>query len=344
MVIGRLMAVVLGCATMAAAAQAQDFQVVNTASLAAVPVDEIKPRTVIFNDHRHDALFERGSGFIKFEDWAREMPVQKQFLSLYPAYTEAVTTKAVDGTLKTYKDRLHMYIAEARFLLSKPPASLNLARYATLPFIESIDPSIKHRLIVASEATLLKDERNAANRNPEREWCQGTSVAICIRSRYQLEGKIPMGIALANKLREGERRLQPYVEFESEVRLLAPAEIDEPGLMALTGISTPVAAVLEQNIFAVNQIIRFGKFLAVVQPRPDHSGQTVTTVMIALAVASTTLEMKKNYEDVPVLRNMVPSQVLLGNSSFNTGKSMSAGLPVYARNRIKAIAENLERN
>ena len=56
------------------------------------------------------------------------------------------------------------------------------------------------------------------------------------------------------------------------------------------------------------------------------------------------LTLKKNYEDVPVLRNLVPSQVLLGNSSFNTGNSLSAGLPAYARNRIKAIAENLDKN
>ncbi len=37
--------------------------------------------------------------------------------------------------------------------------------------------------------------------------------------------------------------------------------------------------------------------------------------------------------------NLVPSQVLLGNSSFNTGNSISAGLPSYVRNRIKSIAE-----
>jgi hypothetical protein len=30
-------------------------------------------------------------------------------------------------------------------------------------------------------------------------------------------------------------------------------------------------------------------------------------------------------------------------SSFNTGNSLSAGLPVYVRNRIKTIAAALER-
>jgi hypothetical protein len=272
------------------------------------------------------------------------LPAQKQFLNLYPGFVEVMTTRTVDGQAKTYKDRMHMYIAEARFLLNKPASAIDLGKYTTLPFIESIDPSIKHKLIKSSETALLNEERNHGNKNPDRAWCEGKSVAICIQSKYQLEGKIPMGIALANKLRESERRLQPFVEFESELRLLSREEVDEPGLQKLTGVNTPVAAVLEQSIFAVNQIIRFGKFIAITQPQPGNPNNTVTTVMISIAVGSTTLEMKKNYEDVPVLRNLVPSQVLLGNSSFNTGNSLSAGLPAYARNRIKAIAEQLEKN
>jgi hypothetical protein len=104
-----------------------------------------------------------------------------------------------------------------------------------------------------------------------------------------------------------------------------------------------VAGVLEQNMFYVNQVMRFGKLLAVFQPNPADANSTIATVMIALAVSSSTLEQKKKYQSVPVLRNLVPSQVLLGNSSFNTGNSISAGLPSYVRNRIKAIAEILDR-
>ena len=336
-------ALLVGSAVLACGAQAQEFQVVKAKSLASVPVDQLKPKTVIFDDHREDELFERGTGFVKFEDWAKALPVQKQFLGLYPNYAEAMTTKSVDGQAKTYKDRLHMYVAEARFLLQKPPGSLNLSRYTTLPFIESIDPSIKHQVIKPSETALLNEERNHGNKNPDRAWCEGKSVAICIQSKYQLEGKIPMGIALANKLRDSEKRLSNYVEFESELRLLGPADIDEPGLRKLTGIDAPVTAVLEQNIFAVNQIMRFGKFIAVIQPNPAQPGTSVATSMISLAVSATTLETKKSYESVPVLRNLVPSQVLLGNSSFNTGTSISSGLPNYSRNRIKAIAEVLDK-
>jgi hypothetical protein len=64
----------------------------------------------------------------------------------------------------------------------------------------------------------------------------------------------------------------------------------------------------------------------------------VATVFVALAVETDVLEKKKEYEKVPVLRNLVPAQVLMGQSSFNTGNSISAGLPEYARNRIRAVA------
>jgi hypothetical protein len=55
------------------------------------------------------------------------------------------------------------------------------------------------------------------------------------------------------------------------------------------------------------------------------------------------LAKKKEFVKVPVLRNLVPAQVLAGKSSFNSGSSISAGLPVYARNEVKAIAAILER-
>jgi hypothetical protein len=44
-----------------------------------------------------------------------------------------------------------------------------------------------------------------------------------------------------------------------------------------------------------------------------------------------------------MLRNLVPAQLLMGKSSFNSGDSLSAGLPRYARSRIKAIADMMER-
>jgi hypothetical protein len=125
--------------------------------------------------------------------------------------------------------------------------------------------------------------------------------------------------------------------------VVPPAEIDDAGYRKLTGIDAPVAGALEQNIVHVNQVMQFGKFLAIFQPRPDDPGQTVVTAFMVLGVDSDLFEKKKEYAEVPVLRNLIPAQVISGNSTFNTGNSISAGLPNYARNRLKAIAEIIEK-
>ena len=59
---------------------------------------------------------------------------------------------------------------------------------------------------------------------------------------------------------------------------------------------------------------------------------------MVLAIPESVLHKKKDLEKVPVLRNLVPAQVLMGQSSFNSGNSISAGLPKYARNEIRTIA------
>jgi hypothetical protein len=335
-------AALLMLATPTAFARADDFQIVKVASVAGSGVDQLKPKTIFFNDHRLDEKSDKGA-FMHFEEWTRTKPIQRKFLNLFPNFAEGMVHKVIDGTRKEVKDELQMYITEARFMLSRPAGSIDLKAYAKLPFIESIDPAIKHTLIQPSDVSVLKDERSANNKNPDRPWCEGTGVTICVRSHYKLEGKLPIGVALANKLRDSERKVSDTIEFESELRLLSASDVDEADLKKLTGVDTPVAGVLEQNMFYVNQVIRFGKLLAVFQPNPADANSTISTVMIALAVSSSTLDLKKKYQSVPVLRNLVPSQVLLGNSSFNTGNSISSGLPNYVRNRIKAIAGILDR-
>ena len=155
-------------------------------------------------------------------------------------------------------------------------------------------------------------------------------------------GRLPTGIQLANRIREGSRRISDTLEFDSEVTVVSPAEINELGLTRLTRLETPAAGALEQSIFYVNQVMQFGKLLAVFQAHPDDANETVVSVFTALAIESSLLGKQKQYAKVPVLRNLVPAQVLAGKSSFNSGRSLSAGLPIYARNQIKAIAGLLE--
>jgi len=340
----RWAAVLLGALLWARTAEAQEFTVTTVPAALKVPLDQLKPNTIIFSDHRDDEGSENIGGFITFDDWSRLRPLQKHFLSLYPEFTEGMTTRTSEGMTATTKEKLDLYTAEARFIVSKPASSIDLKRYATLAFLEKMDPQVKHQIIAPNEIKILNDERNANNRNPKREWCQGEYVLLCLRSRYRFEGKIPMGIALANKLRDADRKLDDFIEFENELRVLPPEALDEAAVRNLTGIDSPVTAMLEQSIFAINEVMHFGKFIAVIQAHPKDPEKTVATGMLVLAVSARTLDMKRKYEDVPVLRNLVPAQVLLGNSSFNTGNSISAGLPVYAHNRIKGIAEVLSRD
>jgi hypothetical protein len=326
---------VLGVLVLAGSfASAGEFRLAEVRSLGAA--GQPAPQSIAFTDHQEDSVADPGTGLISFEDWARAMPVQKQFLNLYPAFIEPTVNVTQDGVTKPAKEKLHMYVAEARFVLAKPAQTIDLSRYATIPVLERIDPAIKEQVISAADAA------NDPNKNPNRPWCEAKPKVICLSSRYNLEGKLPTGIRLANQLVDSKKKIAEYLEFHSELRILAAADLDQAGLAKLTGINAPVVSAIEQNIFHVNQVMQFGKFLAVLQPDPTNPDRTIATTFIALAIKSRVLENKKKYENVPVLRNLVPSQVLMGKSSFNTGTSISAGLPSYARNRIKAIAGLLD--
>jgi hypothetical protein len=322
------------------AASAQDFQMQEIANLPPLAAGALAPRTIMFTDHRKDELVDPATGLIRFADWERAKPQQKQLLSLFPAFEEPTLP---DSTGKARKRRLHVYVAEARFALAKPAASIDLSKMITLAMIEQLDPSIKHRLITAADVIPNKDAKSP-NRNAKRQWCESSGPLICIQSQYKLEGRLPTGIMLVNKIRESQhKRIADFMEFQSELRLVPGAEIDQALFAKATGVDAPIAGAIEQNIFYVNQIMQFGKFLAVLQPDPADAKKSVATAFIALAVDSELFEKKKELESVPILRNLVPAQVLAGNSSFNTGNSISAGLPKYSRNRVKAVAAVLEK-
>jgi hypothetical protein len=337
-------AVALGIALAVSAsiARAQEFKLEEVAAADMVPPAQIKPRTIAFSDHRNDPLIDPGTGLIKFTEWERAKPIQKQMLSLYPTFEEPTWKTGTGSNSKTRKLRLHMYVAETRFIVSRPPAAIDLSRYATLGFVERVDPAIKSRAISSADVVTAREFGPPVNRRPDREWCDGKGKSVCLQSRYKLEGKLPIGIMLLNKIRDSEKKIADFVDFQSELRVVDATDFDEAAMKTLTNVDAPVAGVLEQTVFYANQILQFGRFVAVFQRHPTDAEKTVVSAFVAVGVDSDLLEKKKEYEKVPVLRNLVPAQVLSGNSSFNTGGSISAGLPVYARNRVQAIANLLE--
>jgi hypothetical protein len=323
------------------AASAEDFRIEDAGSPPNLDVARLKPRTIAFSDGAGSAAGV--ANLIAFADWTRMLPAQKKFLSLFPAYSEPTVTKAAspDAPAGPVLEKLNMYVAQARFILDRPPGAFNLARYVTLPFLEKIDPAIKHKLIAATDVSPLTDVQGTGNANPDRKWCTGRATLICIASSYKLEGKIPLGVMLVNKLRDTVKKVPDHMDFEGELSALSAADLDQAGLKELTALDTPVAGILEQNIFYVNQIMKFGKLLAVFQGHPTDADKTVVTAYMVLAIDESVLDKKRDFEKVPVLHNLVPAQVLMGQSSFNSGDSISAGLPKYARNEIRTIANLL---
>lgn len=340
----RLAHMIIPMAALAVAsyAQAQEAKISEVASVADVNVAQLKPNAIIFSDHRKDELVDPATGLIRFEDWARAYPLQKQMLSLYPGYSEPKVNANVDGMTKSYVQKLSMYVVEARFVMSKAPEAIDLAGYVTIPFLSKIDAAIKHQPITAADVIPANNPDFAYNKRPDRPWCEASEQTLCIQSRYKLEGKLPTGIYLVNQLTEGKKHAD-FLEFQSELRVIPQKDINQDDLKKLTGLDSPVIGVLEQNIFYVNQVMDFGKFIAVLQQHPTNKNQTIATTYMALAIKTKVLDRKKDFERVPVLRNLVPGQLLMGNSSFNTGTSLSAGLPSYTRNQIQAIAGIMSR-
>ena len=326
--------------------QVQDFRINDVSSAGQADVTRLTSNVIEFSDRTTAGGIDSATALMPFAAWASSHPTEKKFLALFPSYVEPVIdSDAADGadkaTEKPYTEKLYMYVAQARFVLAKAPAAIDLSRYVTLPFLEKIDPAIKQKLIFAADATAFKDKAGTGNDNPDRKWCTGRATSICIQSTYKFEGRIPIGIKLVNQLRDS-KKVVDHIDFRSELAVLAPSDLDQVGLQELAGLDTPVTAVLEQNIFYVNQIMKFGKFFAVLQAHPGDAGKTVVTAFVALAIKASVLDQKRSFENVPVLRNLVPAQVLMGRSSFNSGSSISAGLPKYARNEIKTVATLLQ--
>ncbi len=324
---------VLVCAAVLSAcglAQADDYKLEQVPSLASVPVETLKPRTIVFAEQRAEKATDAANELVPFDEWTRKLPLQYRFLSLFPEFKEPASVK------------LSMYVAEARFRMAKPAQAFDLARYASLAFLEKLDPAIKHHAIKAVDAIPNK-ESSAQNRPSGRKWCE--DAAGCFQSHYKFEGRIPAGILLVNKLRdEAKRPIPDFIEFQSEIRLRSPNDQQLTELSALTAINAPVTGAFEQSIFWVNQVIHSGKILAVVQQHPAEHNASVVTLYLALAIRSDILTKQRDFLNAPILRNLVPAQLLMGRSSFNSGQSISAGLPQFARGRIKAIAAMIEQD
>jgi hypothetical protein len=103
-----LAAALVGTLAASVCASAQDFQMQEVSALPPL-AGPLAPRVIVFTDHRNDELVDPATGLIRFADWERSRPQQKQLLTLFPSFEEA----ALGGT-----DSVGNPIAIVRFISS----------------------------------------------------------------------------------------------------------------------------------------------------------------------------------------------------------------------------------
>ena len=151
-----LIAFLLGLAAVFSSAHAQEFRIEEVAAVGALPIAQLKPKTIAFADQPPEELVDASTGFMRFEDWARAQPTQKQFQSLSQLWRAERRCRGGWGQEALPREAPHVCGASP-LCAGAGAGSLDLARVAKLPFVEQIDPAIKHRLITAGDVAGQKD-------------------------------------------------------------------------------------------------------------------------------------------------------------------------------------------
>ena len=93
-------------ASYATKVEAQEFRIEEALSVPGLSVAKLKPKTIAFIDRPGDELIDPDAGLMRFEDWMRARPLQKQFLSPYPSYHEPNVEITDDAVRTRVKEKL----------------------------------------------------------------------------------------------------------------------------------------------------------------------------------------------------------------------------------------------
>ena len=232
----------------------------------------LKPKTIVFSDHRDDKLADAGNGPDPVRGLGRERPVQKQFLSLFPGLHGADHQGLGSRHPQIlYRKAPHVRGGGALPDRARRQAPIDLARYHPHRRAGKDRPGDQapaHH--GGSGGAPGRIPQSAHNRHPGPALVRGAGEPVHrvpLSARGQAAGRHPP----RQQAGGGGKKISEFMEFQTEIRVLPPEEIDQAGLAKLTGVETPVAGVLEQTIFNVNQVMQFGKLLAVLQEHPCRS-------------------------------------------------------------------------
>lgn len=312
---------------------------------AQLPAGQLNDSQIVFN-----------RSVIPFADWAKQLPVEKNFLSLYPNYQEPRVLYKKDAVVKERFEPLMIFIVRAKAVINRSVDQLNVGKFLTIEGIQSLDPEIQHRTISPPEFMfnaiqsgspqnfLWCDNSGRISRparevdlswtkSPQREWCSDGSHSLCVESCYMFSELWRQGVQIVNLAMDEDEKKDTAAAMQWESRVLNnESELGTAlPLAQLTGVSTPVQAVSEINMFYFNQIMHYGKSLAIFQPHPTDPGKTVMSAYVAIAVK------KRTYD-----KHAIVGEVLEGKSMLNTSTGVTSGLPNFMQNLAASIVQTLE--
>lgn len=302
-------------------------------------------------------LLYYGEKTVTFGDWARQSPTEFQALALYPGYEEPTVTIVKNTLRKTAIERLMIYLVRTKTVLNKAAGKINLRQLINLETVRKFDPELEFKTIqpnqfmsaVAGKGQINNfkwGKCNGAIVRPQREldlsytspktgsWCSDSSRSICVEACYGFGAAWSAAVMLNNQLVADEAsKKDSGIGLQSEIRYFDTEKdlgLNVP-VASLTGVNTPVRGGVELNLFYFNQIFEFGKVIAVLQEHPSDPNQTIVTSFFVMGIKKRTWDQ---YSEV--------QKVIHGESRFNTGSGISAGVPVFTQNIIKSIANILE--
>lgn len=292
-----------------------------------------------------------------FTDWKSNTPVEAEYLTIFPGYTEPAILKRKGA--KPVTEKLTVYVSKAKAVLNRQISEADLKQMITLEDISNMDPEIKHIKIdeskfmsnVAGKEGLTnfqwkgcdptgelifryKKELDLKVLNPpNRAWCSDKDRSICVESCFLFTNFLwNQGVALYNAMSDDPKDYG--IASQSEARyFLNEAEMEKAyPVRELTGLDTEVIGALEQNIFYFSQVIQTGKVLAIFQKHPTDPSKTVLSSYIMMGVRTHTWKKHDQLREVLMGRDFV----------LNQGTSIMLGLPVFSQNMAKKIIEKLD--
>ncbi len=299
---------------------------------------------------------------VPFADWSAQFPDEAASLVLFPGYVEPTVKVKKNGVEKTSVEKLVVFIGRTKTILNKAPGQIDLKKLIDIATVTGFDNEIQHYEIKpeqlmanvvanhkpidnfkwcnteGAEANIARPLREidlSSTVSAKRPWCPADGRTLCVESCYlfgvywqQLVAGANLAIDAAEKKDYGIASQSEIKYFTSEQELGLPVK-----LTRLTGIKTGIHGGLEQSVFYFNQVMQYGKVISVLQDSPANPNQTIMTTYFVIGLK------QRTYNQFAEIRD-----IFMGRSSlFNTATGITAGLPVYSQNTIKAMATELEK-